>query len=91
MLATASDREWALVAGAWEVGDTSQLLLHEFAYTLAAMGFDRCSYQPLKKDKDRREGKGRRCCSGDRTDSIPCRPNYCIPHGDDLKNRMILS
>ena len=25
-----------------------------------------------KKNKDRREGKGSRCCLGDRIDSIPC-------------------
>ena len=30
----------------------------------------------LKKDLYRREGKGRRCCLGDRIDSIPCRTSY---------------
>ena len=32
----------------------------------------------LSKDKYRREGKGRgrRCCLGDRIDSIPCRTSY---------------
>ena len=29
-------------------------------------------YIPKKKDIDRREGKGCRCCLGDRIDSIPC-------------------
>ena len=28
---------------------------------------------PCKKDKDRRKGKGRRCCMGAGIDSIPCR------------------
>ena len=28
--------------------------------------------QSYYKDKYRREGKGRRCCSGNRIDSIPC-------------------
>ena len=28
-----------------------------------------------KKDKDRREGKGRRCCLEERIDSIPCCAN----------------
>ena len=30
-------------------------------------------WHPLKKDKYRREFKGRRCCLGDRIHSIPCR------------------
>ena len=29
--------------------------------------------KPLKKDKDRRKGKGRRFCLGGRIYSIPCR------------------
>ena len=29
-----------------------------------------------KKDKDRRKGKGRRCCLGGRIYSIPCRTSY---------------
>ena len=29
--------------------------------------------------KDRREGKGRRCCLGDRIESIPCRASYFAP------------
>ena len=32
-----------------------------------------CMYGPYKKDKDRRDGKGHRCCLGDRIDSIPDR------------------
>ena len=30
----------------------------------------------MKTDLYRREGKGRRCCLGDRIDSIPCRASY---------------
>ena len=40
---------------------------------------------PQKKDKDRREGKGRRCCLGDGIDSIPCCTNL---YQYDLKKRM---
>ena len=40
-----------------------------------------------KKDKDRRKGKCRRCCSGDRIYSIPC-PECCFALGQFLKNRM---
>ena len=32
--------------------------------------------KPLKNDKCRRKGKGRRCCLGDRNYSIPCRASY---------------
>ena len=50
-----------------------------------------------QKDKDRREGKGRRCCLGDSLDSIPCHPSYFAPgqfeeqnelYQGDMKNRM---
>ena len=37
-----------------------------------------------KKDKDRREGKGRRCCLGGRMDSFLCCGSYFAPDG--LKN-----
>ena len=40
-----------------------------------------------KKDKDRREGKGRRCCLGDGINSIHCRI-IAIFHQDDSKKRM---
>ena len=32
----------------------------------------------IKKDKDSREGKGRRCCLEDRIYSIPCRASYFL-------------
>ena len=50
-----------------------------------------------KKDKDRREGKGRRCCLGGRIDSISCLASYFSPgqfeeqdelHHDDTRNRI---
>ena len=47
-------------------------------------------WQTQKKDKDRRQGKGRRCCFGHGIASIPCRA-IAIFHKDDLKNRMHLS
>ena len=39
-----------------------------------------------KKDKDRREGKGRRCCLGDRIDTIPC-PTIAIFHQYDYEEK----
>ena len=45
------------------------------------------------KDLYRREGKGRRCCLGERIDSIPCRASYFAPGRRigwfNLKNKMI--
>ena len=41
-------------------------------------------------DKYRREGKGRRCCFGDRIYSIPCGDSYSLLL-DDLKNTMCSS
>jgi hypothetical protein len=41
ILATASERDWDLVAEAWQAADSRDLLLLEFSYSLAAMGFDR--------------------------------------------------
>ena len=42
-----------------------------------------------KKDFYRREGKGRRCCLGDRVYSIPFHATgYYFAPPDDLKNRM---
>ena len=43
---------------------------------------------PQKKDKNRREGKGRRCCSGDGIASIPC--STSILFRDDMKKRMYI-
>ena len=33
-------------------------------------------FMAKKKDEDKREGKGRRCCSGDRSYSINCHTSY---------------
>jgi hypothetical protein len=44
ILATASDRKWDLVAEAWQVADSRDLLLQEFSYAMAAMGFNRSAY-----------------------------------------------
>ena len=50
-----------------------------------------------KKDKDRREGKGRHSCLGGSIDSIPCCASYFAPgkfeeqdelHQEDMKKRM---
>ena len=50
-----------------------------------------------KKDEDRREVKGRRCCLGGRIDKIPYHASYFVPgryeeldelREDDMKNRM---
>ena len=43
---------------------------------------------PQKKDKNRREGKGRRCCSGDGIASIPC--STSILYRDDMLKRMYI-
>ena len=40
-----------------------------------------CMDRPKKKDKDRREGKGRRLCLGGRIYSIPSRANH-FAYGD---------
>ena len=45
-------------------------------------------HRAQKKDKDRRGGKGRRCCLGDRIDSIAV---LAILLQDDLKKEMNLS
>ena len=51
----------------------------------------------MKKNKDRRKGKGRRCCVRDRIYSISCQGSYFAVgrfeeydelHQDDLKKRM---
>ena len=34
-----------------------------------------------KKDLNKREGKGRHCCLGNRIVSIPCRASYFAPEG----------
>ena len=44
----------------------------------------------MKKDKDRREGKGRRCCLGDRIDSMYCRASYFAPGWYDERDEFIL-
>ena len=43
---------------------------------------------PQKKDKDRKEGKGHRCCLGNRIYSIPCHTRY-IPQTtqDDFEEK----
>ena len=46
-----------------------------------------CGDYTKKKDKDRREGKSRRCYLGGRIYSIPCLA-IAILHHDDFKNRM---
>ena len=47
---------------------------------------ERQASKPQKKDRDRREGKGRRWCLGDWIDSIPCCTTFL--HQDDLKKRV---
>ena len=43
-----------------------------------------------KKDNLRIEGKGRRCCMGDRIESIPCRAGYFAPGWFEEKDEFIL-
>ena len=46
-------------------------------------------FLPKKKDKYRREGKGRHCCLGDRIDSIPCRNPSTIRYLYSYQRRRI--
>ena len=41
-----------------------------------------------KKDEDRREGNGRRCCLGGRIDSIPCHARYFEPGRIEEKDEL---
>ena len=43
-----------------------------------------------KKDKYRRKGKCRRCCLGDRIDSIPCHASYFAPGLFEDRDEFIL-
>ena len=70
--------DWDCVGGYRMRGAPPTGYLHSRVGILPlATGMRYPSY-PYKKDKDRREGKGR-CCLRDRIDSIPCCASYFAP------------